>query len=351
MESPLWTETYAPDLSDLPQPEVRDYLERAVDEPINLVLYGPEGSGKTAAVRALASAAHDDPDNDLVEINVADFFDRTKKEIREDPRFSNFLQGQTEFSKQYRRGSGQSKKYKRNWSKREMINHVLKEYAGYAPSSGEYKTIVLDNAEAIREDFQQALRRVMERYHETTQFVITTRQPTKLIPPIKSRCFPVSMRKPTEAEVVSVLESILDAEGVEYDEGGVELIAGYSKGNLRQAILYAQLLYEQEGEVSSEGYRVLREFGIQGRVAEMLDAAEAGEFKDARKELDELLVDEGYSGTEVLEEILENFGQNRYQGDELAEAVLLAAEVDMDLTQGTNDRLHISHLLAELGAD
>ena len=85
MESPLWTERHAPSLSELPQPGPRDGLRRAVEEPMNLVVYGPAGAGKTAAVRALAEATHDDPDNDFVELNVADFFDRTKKEIRNDP--------------------------------------------------------------------------------------------------------------------------------------------------------------------------------------------------------------------------------------------------------------------------
>jgi len=64
-------------------------------------------------------------------------------------------------------------------AKRDMINRVLKESASYAPMSGEYKTVLLDNAEAIREDFQQALRRVMEQHHRTTQFVIATRQPVE----------------------------------------------------------------------------------------------------------------------------------------------------------------------------
>jgi len=164
MESPLWTDEFAPEISDLPQPDARDYFETAVDEPLNLVVHGPPGVGKTAAVRALAAAAHEDPDNDLVELNVADFFDRTKKEIKNDERFASFLRGNSRMSK------------------RDMINHVLKESASYQPVSGRYKTVLLDNAEAIREDFQQALRRVMERYAENTQFVIATRQPSKLIP-------------------------------------------------------------------------------------------------------------------------------------------------------------------------
>ena len=39
MNSPLWTETHAPSISELPQPEVREGLERAAEEPMNLVVY------------------------------------------------------------------------------------------------------------------------------------------------------------------------------------------------------------------------------------------------------------------------------------------------------------------------
>jgi len=144
MDGPLWTETHAPAIEDLPQETVRERLRRAREEPMNLFVHGPKGSGKTAAVRALADSVHDDVENDFVELNMADFFDRTKTEIKNDPRFRSFLAGKSDLPK------------------REMISYVLKESASYTPMSGSYKTILLDNAESIREDFQQALRRVME---------------------------------------------------------------------------------------------------------------------------------------------------------------------------------------------
>jgi len=349
MDGPLWTERHAPDVEDLPQPEVRENLRRALEEPMNLLVHGPKGSGKTAAVRALTREIHENPDADRIEINVADFFERSKSEIREDPRFAHFLQGQTEFSKQYRRGSDATNKYKRDWSKREMLGHVLKEMAGYTPSTGEFKTVLLDNAEGIREDFQQALRRTMERYHETTQFVIATRQPSALIPPIRSRCFPIPVRAPTQAEVVGVLERIADREAVEYDDDGLAYVAEAADGDLRAAILNAQTTHEQEGEITmSAAYEALSAVGVDERVGEMLTAAEAGEFTDARKTLDDLLVDEGYSGAEVLEDVL-TVARSRYTGTDLAAIHRLAGEVDMDLHEGTNDRLHLSHLLAEVG--
>ncbi|WP_049998110.1 AAA family ATPase [Halococcus sediminicola] len=333
MDGPLWTDEHAPALADLPQSTVRESLDRAVAEPLNLILHGPPGAGKTAAVRALADEIHADPDNDLVELNVADFFDRTKKEVSEDPRFASFI----------------TPKRRRNSSKADLIKHVLSESASYAPVAGEYKTILLDNAEAIREDFQQALRRVMERHHKTAQFVVTTRQPSKLIPPIRSRCFSIPVRAPTTDEIVRVLEGIVAAEEVAHDSNGLEYVAGYADGDLRRAILGAQTTFEAEGEITMDAaYEALGSVGNDEHIEEMILAAEGGEFQDARKTLDDLLVEEGLSGDEVLDDVL-RVARSRSVGPPPAELHRLAGEVDMDLAEGTSDRLHLSHLLAELG--
>ncbi|PSQ42738.1 replication factor C small subunit 2 [Halobacteriales archaeon SW_7_68_16] len=331
MEGPLWIDRHRPGIDDLPQPEVRDRIERAVGESLNVVVHGPSGSGKTAAVRAMARATHANPDADLVEINVADFFDRTKTEITNDPRFEPFLAGRS------------------GMAKRDMINHVLKEAASYAPADGEFRTVVLDNAEAIREDFQQALRRVMEQYHRTAQFAIITRQPTKLIAPIRSRSFPVPVRAPTEDEIAAVVTDIADAEGAEYEPDGVEFVAGWASGDLRKAILTAQTVHEEAGEITMEtAYGVIDDLRSDERIEDALDAAEAGEFTDARSTLDELLIDEGMSGETVLEEILTT-ARSRYDGERLARLHRLAGEIDADLAEGTNDRIHLGRLLAELG--
>jgi len=332
MDAPLWTETHAPKLDDIPQPKPREHLRGAIEEPMNLLVHGPKGAGKTAAVRAYAEEVHANPDADFTELNVADVFDMTKKEVANDPRFASFIDS----------------KRRRESSKADLINHVLKESASYAPVSGTYKTILLDNAEGMREDFQQALRRVMEQYYEATQFVIATRQPSALIPPIRSRCFPVVMRAPTHEETVDVLADIVAAEGVDHDTDGLEYVAGYSEGDLRTAVLAAQTTYEETGEVTMEtAYETLQGLEAEDSVESMVDAAEDGRFSDARSTLDDLLVDEGYGADDVLEELL-SVARSRYSGRRLAAVHELAGETDMALTDAANERIHLSKLLAEL---
>lgn len=348
MNGPLWTERHQPSLEDLPQRDVRNAVQRGVSEPVNLLLYGPPGAGKTAAARALADAAYEESEVELTELNVADFFDRTKSEITDDPRFARFLRGQTEFSRQYLDSEA---KYKRNWSKASMVAHVLKELTGIQPAEGSHKTLLLDNAEAAREDFQDSLRRVIERNHETTQFIIATRQPSALIPAIRSRCFGVPVRAPSVEEMTSVLANISESEGVDYDEEGLEYVASYADGNLRKAILAAQTTaVEAETITRQAAYEALSEVGHTEEVSQMLSDAMAGEFREARSILDDLLYDEGLSGEEVLDEVLQ-VARAKWSGERLAALHERAGDVDHDLATGTSARVHLAGLLADLAAE
>jgi replication factor C small subunit len=346
MESPLWIDRHAPALAEIPQDRTREFLQKIATDPMNVVLHGPPGCGKTAAVRAYAAVAHDDPENDFVVINLSDFFDRSKKEIREDPRFEHFLQGETEFSKQYRSGS-QSNQYKRDWSKRDMVSHILSELASYAPSSGDYRTLLLDNAESIREDFQQALRRVMERHHEATQFVITTRQPAGLLAPIRSRCVSMPMRSPNVEETVRVLDGIAESEGVDYDADGLDLLARHAGGNLRAAIIDAQTTAAATGEITRETvYETVHDVGHESAVEDLLETAAAGKFDDARDQLDTLLIDEGLGEDELLAALCS--AADAGPVDEARFARLLG-DVDYDLADGATERVHFARLLAAVG--
>ena len=53
---------------------------------------------------------------------------------------------------------------------------------------GDFKVVLLDEADYLTPAAQASLRGVMEEYHETSRFILTCNYPNKIIPAIHSRC-------------------------------------------------------------------------------------------------------------------------------------------------------------------
>jgi replication factor C small subunit len=192
----------------------------------------------------------------------------------------------------------------------------------------------------------------MERHHRTTQFVIATRQPSRLIPPIRSRCFVVPVRKPTTDELRDVLRRIVEREGVDYHPDGLEFVAGYADGNVRRAVMSAQATAVEEGEITMDAaHRTITAVGRDDQLESVLADARAGAYGDARKTLGTLLDDEGYEGGDLLQALLRVARRGDLDRDELARLHRIAGEVDLDLATGTDDRLHLTHLLTAWGEE
>ncbi len=53
---------------------------------------------------------------------------------------------------------------------------------------GEYKVVLLDEADYLTPNGQAILRGIMEQYHEILRFILTCNYPNRIIPAIHSRC-------------------------------------------------------------------------------------------------------------------------------------------------------------------
>ncbi|CAG8472624.1 3670_t:CDS:2 [Acaulospora colombiana] len=99
---------------------------------------------------------------------------------------------------------------------------------------------------------QQALRRTMEIFSNTTRFALACNQSNKIIEPIQSRCAILRYSKLSDAQVMKRLLEICEAEQVQYNEDGIKALIFTAEGDMRQAINNLQSTFSGFGFVNSD---------------------------------------------------------------------------------------------------
>lgn len=117
---------------------------------------------------------------------------------------------------------------------------------------GRHKIVILDEADSMTDGAQQALRRTMEIYSNTTRFALACNTSEKIIEPIQSRCAMLRFSKLTDAQVLAKLIEVCQRENLSYDEDGLEAVVFTAQGDMRQALNNLQSTANGYGHISSE---------------------------------------------------------------------------------------------------
>ena len=82
---------------------------------------------------------------------------------------------------------------------------------------GDFKVVLLDEADYLSPNAQAALRGVMEEYHTTSRFILTCNYPNRIIPALHSRCQGFHIAKIDQTEFTARVAEVLITEGVTPD--------------------------------------------------------------------------------------------------------------------------------------
>lgn len=143
---------------------------------------------------------------------------------------------------------------------------------------GDFKVVLLDEADYLSPNAQAALRGVMEEYHSTARFVLTCNYPNKIIPALHSRCQGFHIEKVDETEFTARVATILMEEEIEFDLDTLDTFVRSTYPDLRKCINTVQLnshngiLKGTVSEISSTDYRF-----------EMVNLFKKGKISEARK--------------------------------------------------------------------
>jgi len=194
----MWCEKYRPRSMDefVGSVELKATVQSYIDDGDipNMLLSGKQGSGKTTLAYIIANEILDsDIAMNFTEINASD--DRSIEKIRK----------------------------------------IVTSATRHVPFNGKPKIMLLDEADGLLKDAQNAMRRPMEKASRT-RFILTANDVNKIIAPVRSRCVWFPMMYPGTDEIVERLQYIRDAEGAVVSDEEISRIAKESEGDIRYSI-------------------------------------------------------------------------------------------------------------------
>jgi replication factor C small subunit len=211
-----------------------------------------------------------------------------------------------------------------------------------------FKILILDEADNMTSDAQQALRRTMERFTETCRFILIANYSGKIIEPIQSRCAPFRFTYLPRKEHDEYLTRIVKAESVKIGKDGSDAIFEVCAGDLRRAVNSLQAAASLGKPITADTV-----YSVVGRaspadVQEMVKLAMGGDFIKAREKLRDMILKYGVAGSDIIKQVHSEIFRLDIPEAWKVRLVDAVGEVDFRLVEGADEEVQLSALLARL---
>jgi len=144
---------------------------------------------------------------------------------------------------------------------------------------GDFKVVLLDEADYLSPNAQAALRGVMEEYHTTARFILTCNYPNRIIPALHSRCQGFHIERVDLTEFTARIAEILITESVVFELETLDTFVKATYPDLRKCINTVQmnsldgaLRTPKQGDTGEADYKI-----------RMVELFKAGKIGEARK--------------------------------------------------------------------
>lgn len=181
--------------------------------------------------------------------------------------------------------------------------HALICYSDFlsSPLSISHKIIILDEADSMTSAAQQALRRTMELFSNTTRFCLACNNSTKIIEAIQSRAAILRYSRLANEQVLECMLKVCQAEKVAYTNDGLEAILFTAEGDMRNALntLQASYYLTKGGMVNQATVFKVCDQPHPKTLGEIIDFCKDGDTKSAVDKM-HALYKSGYSASDII---------------------------------------------------
>jgi DNA polymerase III subunit gamma/tau len=134
----------------------------------------------------------------------------------------------------------------------------LREMVRYAPASGRYKVVILDEAHQLTDEASNALLKTLEEPPEGVVFILATTRAEDLVETIKSRAQLFNFHALEFREIAGEIERIAKEEKLTIEPGAVAVLARAAQGSLRDGLsLMEQAIAYSDDTITDANVREL----------------------------------------------------------------------------------------------
>jgi DNA polymerase-3 subunit gamma/tau len=132
---------------------------------------------------------------------------------------------------------------------RELTRQVL-----IPPQGGKFKVYIIDEVHMLSTAAFNAFLKTLEEPPAYAKFILATTEKHKIIPTILSRCQVFDFKRIETSDIAAHLKYVAASEGVQYEDGALEVIAVKAEGGLRDALsIFDQLVNFTQGHLTRQG--------------------------------------------------------------------------------------------------
>ncbi|CAO1385819.1 unnamed protein product [Diamesa serratosioi] len=274
----------------------------------HLLFYGPPGTGKTSTILACARQLYTPSQfsSMVLELNASD--DRGIGVVRGP--ILNFASTRTIFS-------------------------------------GGFKLIILDEADAMTNDAQNALRRIVEKYTDNVRFCIICNYLSKIIPALQSRATRFRFAPLAPTQILPRLNYVVEKENLKCSEDGKKALMDLSGGDMRKVLNVLQSTWMAFKDVTEDnvytcvGHPLKKD--IENIVYWLLNDED---FKETYQKLNKIKIDKGLALEDILTQIHLFVHRMELPPRVISTLLIKMASIEERLAQGCTEKIQVSSLIA-----
>jgi replication factor C subunit 3/5 len=223
-----------------------------------------------------------------------------------------------------------------------LVQEVIKEYASknvlLFNNTRSFKIIWIHNIEELSYYAQTALRCTMERFSKTCKFILTSKQLSKIIEPLRSRCLSIRIPLPSDLDLIRVLMNISLKEDKFLKIEDYNNIIKKSDNNIKLAIQYLEMKYYDIPIETSWKIYLKKLIKIFNKC--LTNKISQDHINEIREILYKIFIT-NISGTNIIKELL-NFILLNFKNDELTYDIInLCTNYENSLSKGKRTIIHL----------